>query len=639
MLREEGIWLVRRKWEELGSQGLVRIHDPKIAVSLAVAVALAVLGLIICYPRFGSKSFDSTAFGGLPADAVPWTPPEHLRPLIFPAQTTHARIFPKRHAFKYSYLLYGIPIVPAGTRPCGIRVGSFRDQRRGSWWLHARPGDYLFRGQAELGFYNKLAVFLQSQGVPNDEWAYAYLVTAPRFFGYSFNPVSFWYIYDESHRLKKMVLEVNNTFGERRAYLLDGSCPASPAHSSEDETSRLPAKSMFTNVWTKDFHVSPFNSRKGAYALKAFNPFQDPDGGVPKVDNTITLKSSKDHAKIVARVYSTDMPLEPSNLSILQAARFVVSWWWVGLFTFPRILKEALKLFSVHKLHVWFKPEVISPSLGRLPTQAETQLQRVFESYLYYLVNAPDEFWNITYHTCIPERPQTMMATTYRHALVGRTPKQLEIRVLTPAFYSRFVHYRHTSEAFDRECIFTEEKNRTFWISNPEMLPQLLSKSSRASLENGVFPMHRRYMDEVRWRLMRELRGPPAAVAYPSPNMSPDYKVDDIRSLPYSDLDLFVRGPLEYRSAQYRRLLTQLFLAQRLAFGFANVISVLDLFTRIALCYAGSRAMISWAETRGTGALERSAKLTMRETDWSWTGQVGLCVCLCHAYGSMKGYW
>ena len=47
-----------------------------------------------------------------------------------------------------------------------------------------------------------------------------YLVTAPRFLGYAFNPVSFWYLYSEKMNLKAMILEVNNTFDERRLYLL-----------------------------------------------------------------------------------------------------------------------------------------------------------------------------------------------------------------------------------------------------------------------------------------------------------------------------------------------------------------------------------------------------------------------------------
>jgi hypothetical protein len=204
---------------------------------------------------------------------------------------------------------------------------------------------------------------------------YAYLVTAPRFFGYSFNPVSFWYIYDENHELKKMILEVNNTFGERRLYVLHGSSPIkSPTISSSElavlEKSEF-AKKTFVDNWQKDFHVSPFSSRKGGYSLKALNPFNSQSA---KIDNTIALTSSKEHAKIVARVYSTGPSLDPANLGLLGTLRFVGGWFWVGLLTSPRILGEAYKLYFKRTLHIWIRPEVLPSSIGRAPTSTEMQV-------------------------------------------------------------------------------------------------------------------------------------------------------------------------------------------------------------------------------------------------------------------------
>ena len=206
----------------------------------------------------------------------------------------------------------------------------------------------------------------------DDKWSYAYLVTAPRFFGYAFNPASFWYIYDSNHELVRMITEVNNTFGERHIYLLDGSSPTSPPQTPDEEMLVPPSsKTTFADYWTKEFHVSPFNSRKGGgYAQKAMNPFPSPSCA-PKVDITITLKSSKDHAKIIARVFSLGMASELESLSWFGILKFMAAWGWVGFATFPRILKEAYVLYMRRGLHVFFRPEVRASSIGRVPTEME----------------------------------------------------------------------------------------------------------------------------------------------------------------------------------------------------------------------------------------------------------------------------
>jgi DUF1365 family protein len=212
--------------------------------------------------------------------------------------------------------------------------------------------------------------------VEDSEWSYAYLVTAPRFFGYAFNPVSFWYVYDSTHRLVKMIVEVNNVFGERRIYLLDGSnvvAGTPQSTDSEASTSDLPlgVKSRFNDMWMKDFHFSPFNSRKGSYVLKALDPFPYVTYDSPRIDNTVTLLSSKDHAKLVARLNSTGPALDQDQMSVLDTTHFVLNWWWVGLVTLPRIVREASRLYYKRSLHMWLRPEVLHTGLSRIPTSTE----------------------------------------------------------------------------------------------------------------------------------------------------------------------------------------------------------------------------------------------------------------------------
>lgn len=73
------------------------------------------------------------------------------------------------------------------------------------------------------------------------------LLTQPRYLGYGFNPVSFYYCFDAADReVETIVAEINNTpWGERHCYVL-------PSGTNEGS----PAKMRFR--FGKDFHVSPF---------------------------------------------------------------------------------------------------------------------------------------------------------------------------------------------------------------------------------------------------------------------------------------------------------------------------------------------------------------------------------------------
>ena len=187
-----------------------------------------------------------------------------------------------------------------------------------------------------------------------------------------------------------MILEVNNTFDERRIYFLKDTEPEhgamqerhsksiagreyqSGSRSQKSALENVPGR--FVNSWPKDFHVSPFNSRKGAYSLSAsdpFSPYLNTGAGAALVDNTITLSSSKQHPKLIARVFSSSDSIDPYKLKGWDSFKLIASWWWVGFVTFPRIVREAGKLFFRRKLHVWYRPEVLKDSIGRNETEDE----------------------------------------------------------------------------------------------------------------------------------------------------------------------------------------------------------------------------------------------------------------------------
>lgn len=101
---------------------------------------------------------------------------------------------------------------------------------------------------------------LQRQGIV-DAQGEIWLHTYPRVLGYTFKPVSFWYCHAVDGSLRAIVVEVNNTFGERHCYLLD-----KPKYGHEVTADKV-------------FHVSPFCTLQGHYR---FRFMRSSHGGVEK---------------------------------------------------------------------------------------------------------------------------------------------------------------------------------------------------------------------------------------------------------------------------------------------------------------------------------------------------------------------
>lgn len=81
------------------------------------------------------------------------------------------------------------------------------------------------------------------------------LQTMPRLFGYVFNPVSFWFCHDRDGRLRVVLAEVSNTFGERHNYLVHHH-DLRPIEFGDELSAR------------KVFHVSPFFPVRGEYRFR-----------------------------------------------------------------------------------------------------------------------------------------------------------------------------------------------------------------------------------------------------------------------------------------------------------------------------------------------------------------------------------
>ncbi|KAH8670938.1 hypothetical protein BX600DRAFT_495739 [Xylariales sp. PMI_506] len=521
------------------------------------------------------------------ADGSKWAGP--MKPLLFPCKTTHTRLFPQKHSFEYSYLMVGAPVDWTGNAGGMISVGESSGARRG--WYQIKAGDYLERGSEHLGLRDKLNSYLQSQGADPASYPYAYLVTAAKFMGYHFNPVSFWYLYSAQRDLAAMILEVNNTFDERRMYFLTSEDLKSVEdHPCETETGlskdkKGPVSSTLRRAWPKDFHVSPFNSRKGSYSLVAHDPWAPVLEGSGSINNTITLVSSKNHPKLIARIFSIGNAIDPTTMNTWRQIQFLLTWWWVGFVTFPRIVKEAGLLFFRRKLHVWFRPEPLKNSMGRRADDNESQLELVFRRYLRYLVSQCSTSLAIRY---IPSGIANAQAEIIKSPLAEKENTteevpEMELKVLTPVFYSRFVYYAH-----DFEAMFSElQDNCTICVSRPDLLPKLVLKKPAPALHTSS------YLEFSKFKLIQKLRKRPQRIERPltssqSPTGPPGtYTKTDIRDFRLSSMDGYVLAEEDAETkTSYSSTVLKLFLADKLALGSVEVLWLEHFILRAILAWA-----------------------------------------------------
>lgn len=130
------------------------------------------------------------------------------------------------------------------------------------------------------------------------------LLTHLSYFGYCFNPVSFYYVCDgtNSNKVKTIIAEVSNTpWIEQHSYLL---------HESVDDVTVIRDESLntFDATWTKAFHVSPFMEMDYQYRFV----FSEPRENIWVRARLIKLKTKE--VWFTANFEMKRMDFSPENL-------------------------------------------------------------------------------------------------------------------------------------------------------------------------------------------------------------------------------------------------------------------------------------------------------------------------------------
>lgn len=174
----------------------------------------------------------------------PKAPQTVTGPLLGFGQVRHTRLRPVRNAFAYpSYFL----MLPMRALKAGGGGALALNRRSALSFFDIDHGDG--RSPAQGGALAWLDELLAKEGVldaTGEVWLHCY----PRVLGYTFKPVSFWYCHTNEGQLRAIVVEVNNTFGERHCYLLDH-----PRFGAELRADKV-------------FHVSPFCPVEGGYRFR-----------------------------------------------------------------------------------------------------------------------------------------------------------------------------------------------------------------------------------------------------------------------------------------------------------------------------------------------------------------------------------
>lgn len=169
---------------------------------------------------------------------------------LYKGSVYHERHLPKRHAFSYSVFMLW------------LRVQDLDD-------LSKKHSSFGYNRFAPLSVYDKDHGRRDGQSLQNwlkeclcqceitYERSDIYMLTFPRQWGYVFNPLTNYYVFDrESRALKAMIYQVRNTFGESHSYI----CPVT-------ETQHK-AGGFIEQHCDKGFYVSPFMEVSGHYHFR-----------------------------------------------------------------------------------------------------------------------------------------------------------------------------------------------------------------------------------------------------------------------------------------------------------------------------------------------------------------------------------
>ncbi len=167
---------------------------------------------------------------------------------IYTGKVIHKRFKPKEHYFKYNVFSLLIDLNELEEINKYIKFFSYNKFNIISFY----DKDHGDRDGSSIKLWVKKN--LRNIGIITEDICIK-LLCYPRIFGYVFNPLSTYFIYNKNSELISIFYEVKNTFGEQHTYIFK----------AQDEKT-------VQNKCKKKFYVSPFIEMDCEYHFKTLNP-------------------------------------------------------------------------------------------------------------------------------------------------------------------------------------------------------------------------------------------------------------------------------------------------------------------------------------------------------------------------------
>ena len=168
---------------------------------------------------------------------------------IYNGQVIHKRFKPKVHYFKYK--VFSLLLDLSELEKLDKKVNFFSFNKFNLISFHEK--DHGERDGSSLKLW--VQKNLEKNNIQNTDIKIK-ILCYPRIFGFVFNPLSVFYVYNLEGQLISILYEVKNTFGEQHTYIFKV----------------LKDSNLIQNNCSKKFHVSPFIEMNCNYFFRLLKP-------------------------------------------------------------------------------------------------------------------------------------------------------------------------------------------------------------------------------------------------------------------------------------------------------------------------------------------------------------------------------